>query len=60
MAVIGFVPSEYSTTEGVDQFANLNVQVISGQLGRDVLVILNTQSGTATSKSSQTISVLVW
>ena len=60
MAVIGFVPSEYTTTEGVDQFANLNVQVISGQLGRDVLVILNTQSGTATSKSSQTISVLVW
>ena len=59
MAVIGFVPSEYSTTEGVDQSANLNVQVISGQLGRDVVVVLNTQSGTATSKTIQTISVLV-
>ena len=57
--MIGFDPSEYSTTEGVDQFANLNIRVLSGQLGRDVVVVLNTQSGTATSKTTQTISMLV-
>ena len=49
-AVIGFVPSQYSVTEGVNQLANLNVELISGQLGREVLVILNTRSGTAISK----------
>ena len=60
-AVIGFDPSEYTTTEEVDQFANLNniIRVLSGQLGRDVVVVLNTQSGTATSKTTQTISMLV-
>ena len=49
MAVIGFVPDTYNVTEGVDQLVHLNVQLISGQLGREVIVIFDTQSGTATS-----------
>ena len=48
--MIGFDPVTYNVTEGVDPSANLNVSLISGQLGRDVIVFLNTQSGTATSK----------
>ena len=35
---------------GVDALVNLNVQLISGQLGREVVVIFDTQSGTATSR----------
>ena len=49
MAVIGFDPIMYNVTEGVDQSVNLNVRLISGVLGRDLGVLLNTQSGTATS-----------
>ena len=47
-AVIGFVPDTYNATEGTDLFVDLNVELISGQLGRDVLVLFNTQSGSAT------------
>ena len=46
-AVIGFVPPAYSVVEGVDQFTNLAIQLISGQLGREVIVNLTTQSGSA-------------
>ena len=46
-AVIGFVPPAYSVAEGTDLFANLTVQLISGQLGHDVIVNLTTQSGSA-------------
>ena len=48
-AVIGFVPAAYSVVEGTDRFANLTVQLISGQLGHEVIVNFNTQSGSATS-----------
>ena len=48
--MIGFVPDTYNATEGVDVLVNLNVQLISGQLGREVVVIFDTQSGTATSR----------
>ena len=48
VATIGFVPDIYSVIEGTDQFANLTVQLISGQLGRDVIVTFDTQSGSAT------------
>ena len=40
---IGFVPSEYYVTEG-DDFVNLNVEVISGQLGIHIVVRLRGQS----------------
>ena len=43
-AVIGFVPPAYSFVEGVDLFADLNVELISGQLGREVMVKFDTQS----------------
>ena len=46
--MIGFVPDTYNATEGTDLFVDLNVELISGQLGRDVLVLFNTQSGSAT------------
>ena len=46
---IGFVPDIYSVVEGTDQFANLTVQLISGELGREVIVNFNTQSGSAIS-----------
>ena len=49
MATIGFVPAIYSVIEGTDQFANLTVQLISGELGREVIVNFNTQSGSAIS-----------
>ena len=45
--MIGFVPAAYSVVEGTDQFAILTVQLISGQLGREVLVNFDTQSGSA-------------
>ena len=45
--MIGFVPDAYSVIEGTDQFANLTVELISGQLGRQVVVSFNTQSGSA-------------
>ena len=46
-AVIGFVPDNYTVTEGADQFANLYVGLIAGQLGCDVLVNFDTQDGSA-------------
>ena len=46
-AVIGFVPDNYTVTEGINLFANLNVELISGQLGREVIVIFDTQDGSA-------------
>jgi hypothetical protein len=46
-AVIGFVPDSYTVTEGTDLFASLNVELISGQLGRDVIVTFDTQDGSA-------------
>jgi hypothetical protein len=46
-AVIGFVPDNYTVTEGTDLFASLNVELISGQLGRDVIVSFDTQDGSA-------------
>ena len=46
MVTIGFVPDAYTVVEG-DHFANLNVEIISGQLGREVIVNLDTQSGSA-------------
>ena len=49
MATIGFVNDIYSVIEGTDQFANLTVQLISGQLGCEVIVNFSTQSGSAIS-----------
>ena len=46
--MIGFVPDLYSVEEGVNQSANLNVELIFGQLGREVIVNFNTLSGYAT------------
>ena len=56
-AVIGFVPPAYSVLEGVDRFANLNVQLVSGQLGRDVIVNFDTRSGSAIGISFITLLV---
>ena len=47
-AEIGFVPVAYSVMEGTDRFANLTIQLISGQLGCEVIVNFTTQSGSAT------------
>ena len=47
MAVIGFVPDNYTVVEGTDSFTTLSVQLISGQLGRQVIVNFDTQSGSA-------------
>ena len=52
VAVIGFAPDmlyNYSVIEGVDNVINLTVELNSGQLGREVVVILEIQSDTATS-----------
>ena len=46
-AVIGFVPPAYSVAEGVDQFASITIELIYGQLGREVIVNFTTQSGSA-------------
>ena len=46
--MIGFVPDVYSVTEGADRFANINVELISGQLGHEVMVNFTSQSGSAT------------
>ena len=51
MAIIGFGPEAYSIIEGTDQFTNLNVELISGQLGREVIVNFSTLSGSATGTS---------
>ena len=51
--MIGFVPDTYKATEGTDLFVDLNVELISGQLGRDVLVLFNTQSGSTTGLTYQ-------
>ena len=47
--MIGFAPDIYSVIEGTDQFANLTVQLISGQLGCDVIVTFGIQNGSAIS-----------
>ena len=47
-AVIGFDPISYTVIEGVNLSANLRISLISGQLGHDVIVLLKTQSLTAT------------
>ena len=41
------MPAAYSVVEGTDRFANLTVQLISGQLGREVIVNFDTQNGSA-------------
>ena len=52
VAVIGFVSENYLVAEGIDSSVNLTVELISGQLGQEVVVVLNTPSdGTATSES---------
>jgi hypothetical protein len=43
---IGFVPDMYSIFEE-DDLVTINVQLISGQLGREVTVDLTTQSRSA-------------
>ena len=43
MAVIGFDSHSYSVIEGTDSFVNLTVKLMSGQLGQEVLVVLDTQ-----------------
>ena len=48
-AIIGFDPDANNATEGTDLFVDLNVEVISGQLGRDVIVLFNTMDGFAIS-----------
>ena len=48
-AIIGFDPDAYNGSEGTDLFVDLNVKVISGQLGRDVIVLFNTMDGSAIS-----------
>ena len=45
--VIGFVPEAYLVTEGSNLSANLNVELISGQLGRKVIVNFDTFDGSA-------------
>ena len=59
-AEIGFAPDNYFVTERVDGFANLTVELISGQLGRDVVVFLNTQSGSAESEYVYSMSAVVF
>ena len=53
MVTIGFTCDNYMVTEGVDNSANLTVELIFGQLGRQILVAFDTSypSGTATSMS---------
>ena len=52
-AEIGF-RQNYSFTEGVDRSANLTLEVLSGSLGRDVVILLHTLStDTARSKWHQ-------
>ena len=41
------MPDNYTVTEGADLFANLNVVLIAGQLGCEVLVNFDTQDGSA-------------
>ena len=41
------MPDNYTVTEGTDLVATLNVVLISGQLGREVLVNFDTQDGSA-------------
>ena len=47
-AVIGIGPEAYSIIEGTDQSVNFNVDLISGELGREVIVNFNTESVSAT------------
>lgn len=53
VAVIGFSHDNYLVTEGVDNSTTLTVELISGQLGREVIVNfgISYPSGTATSMS---------
>ena len=52
MAVISFVPDKYAVIEGTDSSVSLTVNLVSGQLGRQVEVIVRTpSSGTAKSVS---------
>ena len=43
MAVVGF-RQNYSFTEGVERNASLTLDVVSGRIGRDAVVLLHTQS----------------
>ena len=40
--VVDFLPRGYSFTEGVDGNVSLNLSVISGRIGREVVVSLHT------------------
>ena len=51
VVVLGFVSHIYHVSEGVDRLANLTVELVSGQLGQEVVVVLNTRSDSATSIS---------
>ena len=43
--LIGFVPHIYHFSEGIDRLPNFTVTLISGQLGLEVVTVLNTKSG---------------
>ena len=46
--VIGFMYENYTVSEGIDLFNDVTVELISGQLGQEVMVTLNTESISAT------------
>lgn len=47
--MIGFVRDNHMVTEGVDEFASITVEVISGQLGREVVVVFDTKADSTAS-----------
>ena len=48
--MIGFNLENYNVSEGVDIFTDVSVELISGRLGQEVMVTLDTQSGSAKGK----------
>ena len=50
VVVVGFIPDEHSVTEGVDRFIDLRVELLSGELGIDVVVTVHILPDSAISK----------
>ena len=50
--MIGFNFENYTVSEGMDIFTDITVELISGRLGREVMVTVDTLNGSAKGKLS--------
>ena len=57
--MIGFTVENHTVTEGMDMFSDITVDLLVGELGRQVVVTVSTQADTAMGKFIQGFILIV-